>query len=261
MLIAMLPCLLTATLADVVVQNPGARFENANWALAAALLVGAYLLGSIPSAVWISKRFFGQDIRTLGSKNAGSTNMYRVFGLKAGLPTQLIDIAKGSLAAALPYFAAGPLGMTPMIAYIGHGDAIQTNQPALPFFVLQLACGLMAVIGHVYTIFAGFKGGKGVNTMLGMMLVIAPLGSAVAVGTFVLLLLTFRMVSLGSMLAVIAFTGFEVFMFSMDGGVVHMILAGVGVLLSVFIIYTHRTNIGRIFNGTESKVPIYGKKK
>ncbi|MDW8334591.1 MAG: glycerol-3-phosphate acyltransferase, partial [Bacteroidia bacterium] len=149
-------------------------------------VVAAYLLGSLPPAIWISKYLYGSDIRTHGSGNAGSTNMYRVFGFKAGLATQLLDILKGWLAAMLPVW-------------------FLTAENAESRTLQQLICGAAAVVGHVYTIFAGFRGGKGVNTILGMMLAIAPAACAVGAVVFALTLLAFEMVSLASMTAVASF--------------------------------------------------------
>lgn len=215
-----------------------------------AAMLAAYVLGAVPTAVWVSKAFFGQDVRTLGSKNAGSTNMYRVWGFRAGFPVQVVDIAKGSLAAALPLFA-------PVDEWLGvRGDGAST-------VVAQLACGLAAVIGHIYTLFAGFKGGKGVNTILGMMLVIAPWGSLVGVGVFVAVLLAGKMVSLASMCAVASFPLFIGIRAAVLGGLDgrNTLLLGVGVLLAVGVVYTHRANIGRIRNGTESKAGFLTKKK
>ncbi|MBX3101213.1 MAG: glycerol-3-phosphate 1-O-acyltransferase PlsY [Bacteroidetes bacterium] len=207
----------------------------------------AYILGALPFSVWISQVFFQDDIRRHGSGNAGSTNMYRTFGVWAGLSTQLLDIAKGVLAAALPLL---------LVQY-----APEQAPAWLPDYLTeaQLGCGLMAVLGHVYSFLAGFKGGKGVNTMLGMMISVTPQGSLVAVGTFIVMLLTFRMVSAGSMAAVLAFNLYEWGM-HLGGYPQPLSLRIVGLLLLVLVVYTHRTNISRIRQGTERKVNLRGKK-
>ena len=127
--------------------------------LTVAFFLTPYLLGSITAAVIVSKSLFGKDIRNLGSNNAGSTNMFRELGFKAGVLTQIIDIGKGSLAAAIPFFWAWWLPEHPHT--ISHLD--------LEF--QSIIAGMMAVIGHIYPVFFGFKGGKGINTLLGMMLV------------------------------------------------------------------------------------------
>jgi glycerol-3-phosphate acyltransferase PlsY len=202
----------------------------------------AYFLGAIPTAVWISRRVYRQDIRTLGSLNAGSTNMYRVFGFKAGLATQLIDISKGAAAAAIPLL----LGLQ--------------SPPDDPYRVVaQLACGLVAVVGHMFTVFAGWRGGKGVNAALGMMLVIDPWVALAAAAVFVGVLLLGRMVSLASMVAVISYPVFKLIQLVQipTGGISATgILLGFGVMLAVLVIYAHRANLSRIRAGTESRIPL-----
>jgi glycerol-3-phosphate acyltransferase PlsY len=206
-------------------------------------LVLAYLLGSLPFAVWISKRFYGADIRTFGSGNAGSTNMYRTFGFKAGFITQLLDVLKGVFAALIPHYFP-----------VSDAETLIIGQ--------QIACGLAAVLGHTYPIFADFKGGKGVNTILGMMLAIHPAGSAAGLGIFLLTLLAGKMVSLASMCAVSSFPVFLLvkklfFRESFSGG--EEILLYAGLILALWVIYTHRENIGRIRSGTERKVDLVAK--
>jgi len=206
-------------------------------------LLLAYLLGSLPFSVWISRHFYGADIRTFGSGNAGSTNMYRTFGFKAGFITQVLDVLKGVFAAQLPH-------------YFPFSDAETFT------LVQQIACGMVAVVGHTYPIFANFKGGKGVNTILGMMLAIHPVGSAVGLGIFLLTMLTGKMVSLASMCAVSSFPLFLLLKkllvrASFTAG--ESILLYVGLVLAVWVIYTHRENIGRIRSGTERKVDLIAK--
>ncbi len=198
-------------------------------------MVAAYVLGSLPPAIWISRYFYGSDIRTHGSGNAGSTNMYRVYGFKAGFATQLLDVLKGWLAAMLPVW---------FLAF--EGSESRTVQ--------QLLCGVAAVVGHVYTVFAGFKGGKGVNTILGMMLAIAPGACGVGVAVFVVVLLVFQMVSLASMIAV---GSFPVYVLLTDPD--NRVLFAVGVALFVYIVFTHRTNLRRMMAGKESKVDLIAK--
>jgi len=219
-----------------------------DYALATVLsLALGYLLGSIPVAVWLSRSVYGVDVRTLGSGNAGSTNMYRSFGFKAGFITQLADILKGAVAATIPVLLLPP------------------GCPALPLALAMLGSGLAAVAGHTFPVFAGFRGGKGVNTILGMMLVLHPYGSAVSLLTFVIVLLLGRMVSLASLSAVYAFSlfaaaGLWVQQPSGDERSKSFLFLGIGLLLAVYITWSHRANIDRIRKGTERRVNIFGAK-
>lgn len=210
------------------------------------LLILAYLIGSIPTAVWISKFIFGADVRAFGSGNAGSTNMFRTFGFKAGISTQLIDVAKGVLAAFLPliFIKVGSLPEMPLNERI----------------YLQMYCGLAAVGGHIYPILAGFRGGKGINTLLGMMIVIYPLGAAVSVGVFVTLLLATKMVSVGSIFGTLAFPLFVIAMKFPTCLQIDWLIASLGFVMAGIVIFTHRTNIQRILQGKENKI-MQGKKK
>jgi len=148
------------------------------------LLILAYLIGSVPTAVWIGKRFYSIDVREHGSGNAGATNTFRVLGKKAGIPVLLIDIFKGFVAVNLVYLQSK----------FGVDDVI-------PLTNLKLAFGFASVIGHVFPIFAGFRGGKGIASLLGILLAIHPAGALCALGIFLLVLLTTKYVSLGSMMS------------------------------------------------------------
>jgi len=213
------------------------------WAFG-VLPVVSYLLGAIPTAVWWSRAVYGQDIRKLGSQNAGSTNMYRVFGWRAGLPVQLIDIAKGAVAAALP-----------LVWYALLMPNWRWGPDSLLWVGLQLLCGIAAVLGHLYPVFAGWKGGKGVNTILGMMLVLQPIASLIGVGVFVGLLLGTKMVSVGSMGAVSSFSAYRlvVQLTKTDPLSSDKLYLLVAILLTAGVFYTHRSNLKRIANGTERK--------
>jgi acyl phosphate:glycerol-3-phosphate acyltransferase len=205
------------------------------------LLILSYLIGSIPTAVWISKFIYGADVRTFGSGNAGSTNMFRTFGFKAGISTQLIDVIKGVLAALLPWLA------------------FQAGVKDLKWWGLELPipamlCGLAAVAGHIYPILAGFRGGKGINTLLGMMIVIYPLGAGVSLAVFGLLLLTTRMVSVGSLGGTLAFPLFAILMKFPSCLSINWTVAGLGFLMFGIVAFTHRTNISRILKGTENRI-------
>ena len=147
-----------------------------------SLILGAYLLGSIPAAVWWGKRYYGIDVREFGSGNAGATNTFRVLGKKAGIPVLAIDIIKGTLAVLLVY-------LTPYV--------FDSNN----FVNMELALGIAALVGHIFPVFAGFRGGKGVATILGVVICLTPLTSLMVLFVFLTVLLTSRFVSLSSIMA------------------------------------------------------------
>jgi glycerol-3-phosphate acyltransferase PlsY len=200
------------------------------------LIVLAYLIGSVPTAVWISKSFFGIDIRDYGSGNAGATNTFRVLGSKWGTIVMVVDIIKGiaatSLYILLPY-------------YTQHQVELQRTN-------LMIGLGLAAVVGHIYPLWAGFKGGKGVATLLGMAVAMQPVVAVCCIGVFLLALYLTRFVSLSSILAGVSFMVFILFIFN-EKEPLYRIFA---VLVALMVVLTHQKNIGRILRGTESKVPI-----
>ena len=149
------------------------------------LIILAYLIGSIPTAVWISKSVFGIDIRDYGSGNAGATNTFRILGSKWGSLVMLVDVTKGIIATSLYIF----------IPYYLTNELARTN--------FMIALGMMAILGHIFPIFANFKGGKGVATLLGMALAIQPMVALICCGVFLITLMSTRFVSLSSMLAVL----------------------------------------------------------
>ena len=201
------------------------------------IIVLAYLIGSIPTSVWISKYFFDFDIRDYGSGNAGATNTYRVLGPRWGTFVMVVDMAKG-IVAALLYL------LLPFYVVPAH-DWDRTN--------LMIGLGLAAVVGHIFPIWAGFKGGKGVATLFGMVVAIQPLVAVCCVGVFLLVLYLTRFVSLSSILAGISFAVFILFIFNDDVTLYRVFSVAVALL----ILLTHQKNINRILNGTESKVPIF----
>ncbi|WP_375435335.1 glycerol-3-phosphate 1-O-acyltransferase PlsY [uncultured Hymenobacter sp.] len=212
-----------------------------NIPLILGLLLGAYLLGSIPTALWVGQRFFGLDIREHGSGNAGATNTFRVLGKKPGSFVMAIDVLKGWAATSLA---------TVMLRQ----GAIQPDQ--LLYF--QLACGILAILGHIYPVFAGFRGGKGVATVLGMMLAIAPATVGVCILVFLVVLAASQYVSLSSMTAGVAFALLQLLPAFRPQ---NPLLLWFGFILAALLVYTHRANIGRLRAGTESRVPLpWGKK-
>lgn len=208
--------------------------------LSISLLILPYLLGSIATAVWVSQIGYGVDIRTQGSNNAGSTNMFRMLGFKAGLITQVVDIGKGSLASCLPLIAA---------AYFPHAPHWLSGWS---MEMQQLACGLICVIGHIYPVFAQFKGGKGVNTLLGMMLVTNPLAAGICLVTWIVLLYLTRYVAVASMGAVATYPILLLVVGLLAEGVdVPHLLLGLGMV--ALVVFTHRSNVQRLRSGTEPK--------
>ena len=202
------------------------------------LVILAYLIGSIPTSVWISKSVFNIDIRDYGSGNAGATNTFRVLGSKWGSIVMLVDVTKGIIATSLyitlPYYLTNELG--------------RTN--------FMIVLGLASVIGHIFPIWAGFRGGKGVATILGMALAIQPIVALLCLVVFLLTLVTTRFVSLSSMLAGIAFMVLILFIFN-EKETLYRLFA---IIVALMVIITHQKNITRLIKGTENKVPLFKKK-
>lgn len=199
------------------------------------LIVLAYLIGSIPTSVWVSKYFFGIDIRDYGSGNAGATNVYRVLGSRWGNLVMIVDMLKGIFAVKLIY-------LIPF--YLDHETQMMN---------LQICLGLAAVIGHIFPIWADFRGGKGVATVFGMVLGIQPLVAVCCVGVFLIVLSLTRFVSLSSVLASIALPVFILVIFN-EPEHLYRIFA---IMVALMVLITHQKNIGRILQGEESKVPIF----
>lgn len=198
------------------------------------LIILAYLIGSIPSALIISRRFFGIDIRDYGSGNMGATNTFRVLGSKFGTIVMCMDMLKGIIAASLYIF----------IPHYIHDEWDRTT------FIVCL--GMTAVVGHIFPIFAGFRGGKGVATLAGLLFALQPLVALSCVGVFLLVLFLTRYVSLSSILAAAAFPIFVLWIWK-DDVTVYRIFA---VAVAILVILTHQKNIIRLLRGVESRVPI-----
>ncbi|MBL55614.1 MAG: acyl-phosphate glycerol 3-phosphate acyltransferase [Flavobacteriales bacterium] len=203
------------------------------------LLVLAYILGSIPSAVWVGKTFHGIDVREHGSGNAGATNTFRVLGKKAGIPVLLLDILKGALAINLVWLQSR----------YGQNDIT-------PFTNLKLAFGFCAVVGHIFPIFAGFRGGKGIATLLGIVLAVHPPAAMCSLALFLLILITTKYVSLGSIFAGIAFPLFISLVFKTQ--VLSLVIFSS--VVAVLIVVTHQKNIQRLLKNNENKTYLFGKR-
>ena len=198
------------------------------------LIVLAYFIGSIPTALIISKSFFGVDIRDYGSGNMGATNTFRVLGSKYGTIVMIFDILKGVAAVAL----------YTCLPYYIHNDWDKTN--------LMVGLGLAAVLGHVFPIFAQFKGGKGVATLFGMILTVQPVIAINCVTVFLAVLYLTRYASLSSILSGLSLPICVLWIWN-DDVTIYRIFA---VLVAVLITLTHQKNIIKILRGSESRVPI-----
>src|SRR5687767_15578967 len=198
------------------------------------LIIAAYLIGSIPTAVWISKYFFGIDIRDYGSGNAGATNTYRTLGSKWGTIVMVGDVIKG-IAATSIYI---------LLPYYMQNEWERTN--------FMVGLGLAAVLGHIFPIWADFRGGKGVATLFGMILAIQPVVAVCCVGVFLLVLYLTRFVSLSSILASIAFAVFILIIFNEK----EPLYRAFAIAVALLVLLTHQKNITRLLRGSESKVPI-----
>jgi len=212
------------------------------WSLVLILLI-SYFLGSIPGALWSSKALHGVDIRNYGSHNCGATNAFRVVGWQAGALATVVDFGKGFVSAGV---VASTIRIDPL--------------PALGVFgwdadvVLGLMAGLMAVVGHMYPIFARFAGGKGVNTAAGMLFALTPLTMAITLGIFAAVLVTWRYVSLASITSAVAFPLLVAFRRFAFGAELDPSLLLFGSILALSIVVAHRSNIQRLLNGTESQI-------
>ena len=193
----------------------------------------SYLAGSIPTSIWLARLWKGIDIRVHGSGNAGATNVYRVLGPIPALITAAIDAGKG------------------WVSVYCFAKMFDLPEPYQIWF--GLACGLAAVIGHIYTIFAGFKGGKGVLTGGGVLAAFDPLALLIGVVVFALMLAIFKMVSIGSLVAATSIT-FFLLLSNAFGRKVEMPVFFACLLLTLLLFYTHRQNLKRILTGTERRI-------
>lgn len=197
-------------------------------------LIFAYVLGSIPSAVWIGKIFYGIDVREYGSGNAGATNTFRVLGKKAGIPVLVIDCLKGFGSVKLAtLFAHEPISTAAFVNY-------------------QLALGIAAVIGHIFPLFAGFRGGKGIATLLGLMLGIHPQGALLSLLVFLIVFALTKFVSLGSMMAALSFPFIIVLVFKTTTPS----LIVFSMFIAILVLVTHQKNIERLIKREENKANI-----
>ena len=199
-------------------------------------LLFAYLLGSLPSAVWIGKFFYGIDVREYGSGNAGATNTFRVLGKKAGIPVLIIDILKGWASVNLAVFSQYDLGSEQFINF-------------------QLVLGVAALMGHVFPVFSAFRGGKGIATLLGIILAVHPKAAMISVIVFLIIFLLSNYVSLGSIIASITFPiiVIEVYQTKTPSLIIFSLV------IALLVLLTHQKNIGRLLRRQETKTKLYKK--
>jgi len=201
-------------------------------------LILAYLLGSIPTAVWIGKLFYNKDVREYGSGNAGATNTFRVLGRSAGIPVLIIDVLKGSIS----------------ILLVGLISDIPSNSDA--FINLQLAFGISAFIGHLFPVFAEFRGGKGVATMLGIVLALNFPSALLAILVFLVIFTISGYVSLSSISAALSFPIFVLAILKTD----YPTMVIFSLMVSILMLITHQKNIERLLKKEESKMFSFKKK-
>ncbi len=200
-------------------------------------LLAAYLVGSIPSAVWVGRTFYGIDVREYGSGNAGATNTFRVLGKKPGTAVLIMDIVKGFMAVKLAYF-------------VGDYD------PQSPEFIdFELALAVCGLLGHIFPIYVGFRGGKGVATMLGILIAVHPQAALICAVVFILTLSISRYVSLSSMLSGITFPVVIMVFYSTNSSINIFSLA-----VAILILVTHQRNIERLIKNEESRVNLFRRK-
>jgi len=199
----------------------------------------AYIIGSIPNAVWVGKLFYGTDVRQHGSGNAGATNVIRVLGYKAGIPVLILDVLKGWVAVQVIFLFPHPGLDENFITYV------------------RICLAFAAVIGHVFPLFAGFKGGKGVGTLAGVAIALYPMALLITLGLFITILAISRYVSLGSILCGIFFPFIVIFITVQ----VHTGLIILSIVVAIFIPITHIKNIKRLMKGKENKFNFRREKK
>ena len=207
------------------------------------LILTSYLLGAIPSAYLVGKIFKKIDLREHGSGNLGSTNAFRILGIPLGILVQILDIAKGLVVVLV------------VSGFFYQNLPFENITPFDDITIIKIIAGVSAVIGHTFSVFTSFRGGKGINTALGMMISLSPVEISISVGFFILILLSSGYVSLGSIIAssmvpAVMFIRENIFNVEIDG---YKTLIVFTILTALFIIYNHRKNIKRLLYGNESR--------
>ena len=196
------------------------------------IIPGAYLLGSIPTSVWLGRAIKGVDLREHGSGNAGATNAFRVLGKPIGSVVLLLDVLKGFLAVNL--------------ALLQHEIAPGTET----WMILKIGLGLLAVVGHIFPVFAGFRGGKGVATITGVALAIHPFAALAAMGIYLLVFLLTRISAMGSLTAVLTYPVWIIWVFQSD----YLTIRIFSLVVVILVLITHRSNILRLARGEEKSL-------
>lgn len=206
------------------------------WMFGITAMAVSYLCGSVPSSVWWGKGFYNVDIREHGSHNAGATNTFRVLGPKAGVPVLVLDVLKGFL----------PVRLLPLWSGAEpYSDA---------WTMLRVLLVMAAVVGHLYPVFAGFRGGKGIATSLGGVLAIHPGSALLCIAVFFVVFIAWRYVSLASLCAALAFPLAVTFVFREPSQVMQWF----AIVLCAMVFFTHRQNIGRLLKGNENRMTLGG---
>lgn len=208
------------------------------WLISLGLLALAYLLGSIPTSVWVGKGFFGKDVRDYGSGNAGATNTFRVLGKWPGIAVLAFDILKGWAAMAL-------------VHYLSPWDSSSST------VLLLVIAAVLATLGHIFPVFAGFRGGKGIATLLGIAIFLYPGTFPFVIAIFLVIFFITGYVSLGSMVSAIAFPLLAVFIFHVR----EVPLVALSLAVAIAVPATHHKNIGRLLRGEESRLSIFRRKE
>ena len=193
----------------------------------------SYLTGSFPSAVWVGKTFFNKDVREYGSGNAGATNTFRVLGKKAGIPVLLMDVFKGCLS-------------VNYILFVSNVSSLSPSQ----YFEIQLAFGISAVIGHLFPIYTGFRGGKGIATLLGLLIGLSPYAAIIALIVFITVVIITKYVSVSSIIASISYPIIIFFIFEDSNYSLQLF----SIFVPILSLITHQKNIERLFRGEENKI-------
>ena len=203
------------------------------------LVLTSYLLGSFPTAVLVGKISHGIDIREHGSNNAGATNTFRVLGNSWGWIVLIIDISKGYVAATIPLFLTN--------FYLGFKDEV---------LIYQLIASFCVIVGHVFPVFANFRGGKGVATTLGIILAINLDTALISLAIFLIVFMLTSYVSLGAIIASVVFPFISFFAMKEDARI--MIIFSI--LVALIVLFSHRKNINRLMRGEENKMNFFGRK-